>query len=253
MKKHNKTIIFALLLIVTILFISTDLVAAKETKLIVKDADISANRVAIYTTFVPETIEINAGENVTWVNLKRPKGPSVLVSDDELWEDTTLYYGKTFAYTFEKPGTYTFTLKESPEIKGTIKVYAPEQQKKDLEKTSEAVTVKTPKVTGEASSSNSGKSNKNIDSKENIQNEEKMLIYSTTFSPETIEIKKGNTITWINLKRPKGPAVLVSDDGLWKDTTLYYGKAFSYTFEETGTYTFSLETMPEAKATVIVT
>lgn len=229
---------------------STNLAGAKESKLVVKSADTSSNKIVIYGTFAPETIEINAGEEVTWFNFKKPKTPMVLVSEDELWEDTTLYYGKAFSYTFEKPGTYVFTLKDNPEIKGTVTVNAAsEPQEKDSETPVETRAVEKNKATTETSSSlNSGASDE-----ENVQNEEKMLIYSTTFSPETIEIEKGDTLTWVNLKRPKGPSVLVSDDGLWEDTTLYYGKAFSYTFEKAGTYTFSLEGMPEVKATVTVT
>ncbi len=60
------------------------------------------------------------------------------------------------------------------------------------------------------------------------------------------------TISWVNYKKPKGPSVLQSEDGLWEKQTLNYGKAFSYTLKDSGTYTFSLEGVPEAKATVVV-
>ncbi|WP_324445017.1 hypothetical protein [Methanosarcina sp.] len=89
---------------------STSMTGVKESKLAVKSADTSSNKVVIYGTFAPETIEINAGEEVTWFNFKKPKAPLVLVSEDRLWEDMTLYYGKAFSYTFEEPGTYTFRL-----------------------------------------------------------------------------------------------------------------------------------------------
>ncbi|WP_292371789.1 MULTISPECIES: hypothetical protein [unclassified Methanosarcina] len=46
--------------------------------------------------------------------------------------------------------------------------------------------------------------------------------------------------------------MLQSEDGLWEKQTLNYGKAFSYTFKDSGTYTFSLEGVPEAKSTVVV-
>lgn len=233
----------------TILFISTNTAAAKETKLVVKGADTSANRVVIYSTFAPEKIEINVGEEVTWVNFKKPKTPTTVVSEDGLWEDATLYYGKAFSYTFKEAGTYVFTLKDNPEIKGTVTVHASELQKKNSGTPSKTLTAENTIATTEASSA----SNSEKIAEENVKNEEKMVIYSTTFSPETIKIEKGDTITWVNLKRPKVPSVLISEDGLWEDTTLYYGKAFSYTFEEAGTYKFSLKDMPEAKATVIVT
>lgn len=244
--------IFALL-IVTVLFLSVSMAGAKESKLVVKSADTSSNKVVIYGTFSPETIEVNAGEEVTWFNFKKPKTSMVLVSEDNLWADTTLYYGKAFSYTFEKPGTYAFTLKDNPEIKGTVTVLAASETRANDSVTSvknETVekTEATTGTSGTSLGSNSGNSYEKT-----VQNEEKMIIYSTTFSPETIKIEKGNTLTWVNLKRPKGSSVLVSDDGLWEDTTLYYGKAFSYTFEKAGTYTFSLEGMPDSKATVVVT
>ena len=249
-KNCNKSIIFALLM-VTILFMSTGLAAAKEATVVVKNADTPANRVVIYGTFVPETINIHTGENVTWVNFKKPKAPTVLVSAEGLWEETTLYYGKAFSYTFEEQGTYVFTLKDNPEIKGSVTVHAPELQKEDSETPSEAAIVEKPQVQPEAPSSTKDLE-KNDENEENSHHEEKIVIYSTTFVPELIEIKKGDTISWVNFKRPKGPSVLVSEDGLWENKSINYGKIFSYTFEKTGTYTFSLESMPETKATVIV-
>jgi plastocyanin len=47
--------------------------------------------------------------------------------------------------------------------------------------------------------------------------------------------------------------VLISDDGLWDDQTVYYGKAFSYTFEEAGTYRFSVQDNPAIAGTIVVT
>ena len=78
-----------------------------------------SNEFLIIRIATPETIEIDSGETVTWRNLQRPKLPIVLVSDDGLWEDYTIYYGKIFSYTFEKPGTYAFSVKDNPAIKGT--------------------------------------------------------------------------------------------------------------------------------------
>ena len=58
--------------------------------------------------FNPEIIEINQYDTVVWRNLNRPKRSFLLVSEEELFGDATLGYGKSFAYTFEKAGTYTF-------------------------------------------------------------------------------------------------------------------------------------------------
>uniref|UniRef100_Q46BR6 EfeO-type cupredoxin-like domain-containing protein n=1 Tax=Methanosarcina barkeri (strain Fusaro / DSM 804) TaxID=269797 RepID=Q46BR6_METBF len=248
-ENRNKSIIFALL-IVALLITSTGFAAAKEATIVVKSADTSANRVAIFSAFSPEKIEIHSGENVTWINFKKPKASVVLVSADELWEETTLNYGKAFSFTFENPGTYSFTLKDNPDIKGTVTVLAGESQKTSSEK-SVGTTVTAEKAQVQSKPESSMK-NLEITNKENVNHEEKIAIYSTTLTPNLLEIEKGDTVSWVNYKKPKGSSVLVSEDSLWEKQTLNYGKAFSYTFEDSGTYTFSLEGVPEAKATVVV-
>lgn len=247
-ENRNKSIIFALLM-VALLIMSTGFAAAKEATIVVKSADAPANRIVIFSAFSPEKIDIHSGENVTWINFKKPKAPVVLLSADELWEETTLNYGKAFSFTFEKPGTYTFTLKDKPNMKGTVTVLAGESQKASSEKSVETVTAE--KVQAQSKPQSSMK-DLEIKNKENIYHEEKIAIYSTTLTPNLLEIEKGDTVSWVNYKKPKGPSVLVSENGLWEKQTLNYGKVFSYTFEDSGTYTFSLEGVPEAKTTVVV-
>lgn len=245
---RNKSIIFALL-IVALLITSTGFAAAKEATIVVKSADTPDNRVVIFSAFSPEKIDIHSGESVTWINFKKPKAPVVLVSADELWEETTLNYGKAFSFTFENPGTYSFTLKDNPDIKGTVTVLAGESQKESSEKSVVAVTAEKAQIQSKPESSMKDLEVKN---KENVKNKEKIAIYSTTLTPNLLEIEKGSTVSWVNYKRPKGSSVLVSENGLWEKQTINYGRAFSYTFKDSGTYTFSLEGVPEAKATVVV-
>lgn len=247
-ENRNKSVVFALLMM-ALLITSTGFAAAKEATTVVKSADNPASRVVIFSAFSPEKIDIHSGENVTWINFKKPKAPVVLVSADELWEKTTLNYGKAFSFTFEKPGTYTFTLKDNPNMKGTVTVLAGESQKASSEKSVGIVTTEKVQVQPKLQSSMKDLEIKN---KENVYHEEKIAIYSTTLTPNLLEIEKGDTVSWVNYKKPKGPSVLVSENGLWEKQTLNYGKAFSYTFEDSGTYTFSLEGVPEAKTTVVV-
>lgn len=249
MENRNKSIIFALL-IVALLITSTGFAAAKESTIVVKSADTPANRVAIFSAFSPEKIEIHSGESITWINFKKPKAPVVLASADELWKETTLGYGKAFSFTFENPGTYSFTLKDNPDIKGTVTVLAGESQNENSEK-SVGTTVTAEKAQVQSKPESSVKVIETTN-KENVAHEEKIAIYSTTLTPSLLEIEKGSTVSWVNYKKPKGSSVLVSEDGLWEKQTINYGKAFSYTFENSGTYTFSLEGVPEAKTTVVV-
>jgi|GEM_PF-957179 len=247
-ENRNKSIIFALL-IVALLITSTGFAAAKEATIVVKSADTPDNRVVIFSAFSPEKIDIHSGESVTWINFKKPKAPVVLVSADELWEETTLNYGKAFSFTFENPGTYSFTLKDNPDIKGTVTVLAGESQKESSEESVGTVTTEKAQVQSKPESS---MKDLEITNKENVNHKEKIAIYSTTLTPNLLEIEKGDTVSWVNYKKPKGSSVLVSEDSLWEKQTLNYGKAFSYTFEDSGTYTFSLEGVPEAKTTVVV-
>ncbi len=72
-----------------------------------------------------------------------------------------------------------------------------------------------------------------------------------TLTPESVEVEIGDTVIWNNLQRPKKPIVVVSDDGLWEPQTIYYGKSFTYAFQDTGTYTFFIEST-QMRGTVFV-
>ncbi len=255
MKNSNKPIILALLM-VSILLMSTGLAAAKGPAIhSVNDAN-PTNKIIIYNTFTSEAIDINAGESIIWINYQRPKGPATLVSEDGLWEEKVLHYGGSFSYTFEETGTHAFTLVENPETKLTVNVNPAEKQKAESEAVSEIVeetgSYAAEAQPREAETSPAEKLSKSNGNEENNRNEEKKLVIYGTFVPEVTEIKAGDTVTWINFRRPKAPAELVSEDGLWEETVLYYGGSFSYIFEEQGTYTVSLKDRPEIKSTIMV-
>lgn len=198
------------------------------------------NEFLMITTMQPTFMEVQAGENVTWHNLQRPKKPIVVVSKENLWEPQTIYYGKTFTYTFETAGNYTFML-EGINITGTVVV-------KELsmasvpESVEEAVTPSLPvpgpvMVTNETREQSTEKAGETLQAA--TQTKEFLLII--TLEPTSMEIEAGESVTWRNLQRPKKPMVVVSKENLWEPQTIYYGKAFSYTFDDPGTYTFVLE------------
>ncbi|WMW21146.1 cupredoxin domain-containing protein [Methanolobus mangrovi] len=210
------------------------------------------NEIVIIKIATPDLIEISAGETVTWWNQQRPKLPVVLVSDDGLWDDQTIYYGRIFSYTFEEPGIYTYSAKDNPAITGTVVVTEKKMPSVVATPAKEIKTVVEPEpvMTEEMG-------------QVNVQTQEQTQVMTTTPSnefliirivtPSTLEVYEGDTVTWRNLQRPKLPVVLVSDDGLWEDYTIYYGKIFTYTFEELGTYSFSAQDNPAITGTVIVT
>ena len=75
------------------------------------------------------------------------------------------------------------------------------------------------------------------------------------FSPATITIKVGTTVTWTN--NTSAPHTVTSDDGTTFDSGLNTpiganGGTFSFTFTKAGTFTYHCQIHPFMKATVIV-
>lgn len=86
-----------------------------------------------------------------------------------------------------------------------------------------------------------------------------VTISANGFTPQTIKIKKGQTIEWIN--DDSNSHQIASDPfpdhstlpDLFVESPLGKGESFSYTFEKTGTFTYHDQLKPAAfKGTVIV-
>jgi plastocyanin len=70
--------------------------------------------------FMPTTLSVNAGENVTWVN--KDDEPHTVVSDTGLFRSAAMDTNESFSFKFDKPGTYHFTCSIHPRMVGTIVV-----------------------------------------------------------------------------------------------------------------------------------
>ena len=71
--------------------------------------------------------------------------------------------------------------------------------------------------------------------------------------PQDKEINVGDTIQWRNREDTRQPRTLVSEDGIWEEEQyLRYMGSVSYTFNETGSYTFYLKSRDTKKLTVTV-
>ncbi|MCD4798634.1 MAG: hypothetical protein K8R19_06450, partial [Methanosarcinales archaeon] len=56
------------------------------------------------------------------------------------------------------------------------------------------------------------------------------------------EINVGDTIKWRNFENSKQPRYLINENGIWEEEQyLLYMRSVSYTFNETGEYTFYLK------------
>ncbi len=71
--------------------------------------------------FMPEKVSIRAGDSVKWVNYDIGESEFTLTSKEDLFT-VVLKEGKRFEYQFNTPGTYTFSIKEKPRIKGVVRV-----------------------------------------------------------------------------------------------------------------------------------
>ena len=212
-----------------------------DTNASIQEASSAMNQFVVITTLSPETIEVQAGDTVTWNNLQRPKKPVVLISDDDLWESQTIYYGKSFSYTFLNPGTYTFNI-EGTQMKGSV-IVSEKSMKSIAEEESEAGTAagiptmvwnQTKNVTESVVQTVTG-------TIAQITQKKNEFLMIRTLDPTNMEVEVGETVTWQNLQRPKKPIVLVSTENLWEPQTIYYGKSFSFVFDTPGTYNFMLD------------
>ncbi|MGH8915918.1 MAG: cupredoxin domain-containing protein [Acidimicrobiia bacterium] len=81
--------------------------------------------------------------------------------------------------------------------------------------------------------------------------EERVEIADFAFSPETLTIAVGTTVTWVN--NDAGLAhTSTSTDDVWTSGTLNEGDEFSVPFDEPGTFTYFCTVHPTMTGSIIV-
>ena len=68
--------------------------------------------------FQPMTVTVKAGAALTWVN--KDQEPHTVTSDTGLFRSGALDTDETFAFKFDKPGTYHFLCSIHPQMVGTV-------------------------------------------------------------------------------------------------------------------------------------
>ena len=71
-----------------------------------------------------------------------------------------------------------------------------------------------------------------------------------TFSPSTITVPKGATVTWTNMDDVAH--TVTSDDGKFDSGSVTKGQTYSHTFTEAGTFAYHCTPHPNMKASVVV-
>ncbi|MEA2525033.1 MAG: hypothetical protein QOF73_2260 [Thermomicrobiales bacterium] len=82
------------------------------------------------------------------------------------------------------------------------------------------------------------------------QDEVAVEIQDFQFSPDTIEITVGTTVTWTNVG--DAPHTVTSDDGTFDSGELGSGQSFSFTFDEAGEFAYHCAIHPRMTATIVV-
>jgi plastocyanin len=71
-----------------------------------------------------------------------------------------------------------------------------------------------------------------------------------SFSPQTLTVATGTTVTWTN--RDDIPHTVVSTDGVFKSKVRDTDEKFSYTFTKAGTYSYFCSVHPKMTGKVVV-
>lgn len=70
--------------------------------------------------FAPTSLTVSAGSTVTWTN--QDDEPHTVVSDTGLFRSAAMDTKESFAFRFDKPGTYHYACSIHPRMVGTIVV-----------------------------------------------------------------------------------------------------------------------------------
>jgi plastocyanin len=72
-------------------------------------------------------------------------------------------------------------------------------------------------------------------------------------SASNLDINEGEAVAWLNYQdSPRRVFTLVSEQGLFENTSLSYKRSFVYTFNETGEYNFTVVGQPKMSVNVTV-
>lgn len=74
---------------------------------------------------------------------------------------------------------------------------------------------------------------------------------SNSFSPNPVEVKVGETVTWVNDDSARH--TVTSKDDTFDSSMMGKGQSFSYTFDKAGEYPYFCEPHPNMVGTVVVT
>ena len=80
-----------------------------------------------------------------------------------------------------------------------------------------------------------------------------VLIRGFAFLPDTIHVRRGTTVTWVNCETETVEAhTSTSEEGAWESNLIGPGAAYSHTFHGQGTFPYFCRPHPFMRAAIIV-
>jgi len=77
-----------------------------------------------------------------------------------------------------------------------------------------------------------------------------IVIKSFMFTPNSVTIKAGTTVRWVN--KDEEPHTVVSDAGVFRSGAVDTDESFSFKFDTPGTYHFRCSIHPQMIGTIVV-
>lgn len=77
-----------------------------------------------------------------------------------------------------------------------------------------------------------------------------VTIKNRKYSPATVKVLKGGTITWVN--QDQHEHTVAEEDGVFKSDEIKPGKSYKFTFDKVGRYKYACKLHPRMKGIVEV-
>ncbi len=87
-----------------------------------------------------------------------------------------------------------------------------------------------------------------------LQGAGKALVFVKDFAfhPDTVRVRPGTTVVWLNCDAHADPHTTTSDAGLWASDFLPVGRTFSRHFDQAGQFGYHCTPHPFMKGTIVV-
>jgi plastocyanin len=189
--------------------------------------------------FVPDRLEVQAGDTVEWVN--GDEGPQSITSDDGSFDSGALDPGDGFEIRFENPGTYTYhsaAEADGGNLTGVVVVVPVDDDdgSADPGPASGSDSEVAAEEPGGAAAPGSGSDTGSSSGQVKLGQAAAVSIQDDVFVPRRVEVEAGGTVVWQHVGQR--PHTVTASDGSFDSGNMESGASFSRTFSQPGTYSY---------------